>query len=226
MVLAAYTGSSVGALTLKTNATGTAPRIVFNASSNTTYQIAVAGFNGASGDFTLHFVQPTPPMFVQQPVSTNVVANFSENATFSSLAIGAPAPVYQWKFYGTNSPPVTNTISGATNAAYTITNVQGTSAGNYFCVATNSAGSAASAVAGLFVFGNSAAHLNLIGYNSTSFWFQIYGLTNRAYRVDAASNLNPPIAWSPVFTNYVSYFYTNFGKTNFPMRFFRAITNN
>ncbi len=42
----------------------------------------------------------------------------------------------------------------------------------------------------------------------------------------AAFNLNPPIAWSPVFTNNVSYFYTNFGKTNFPMRFFRAITNN
>jgi len=155
-----------------------------------------------------------------------VVANFSENATFSSLAIGAPDPVYQWKFYGTNSPPVTNSISGATNAAYTITNAQGTNAGNYFCVATNTSGSAASAVAGLFVFGNSAAHLNLIGYNSTSFWFQIYGLTNRAYRVDATSNLNPPVAWSPVFTNYVSYFYTNFNKTNFPMRFFRAITNN
>ena len=29
-----------------------------------------------------------------------------------------------------------------------------------------------------------------------------------------------------VFTNYVSYFYTNFNRTNDPLRFYRAITNN
>jgi len=226
MVIAVYTGTSVSSLTLKTNATGAAPRVVFNASSGATYQVAVAGLNGACGDFTLELVQPTPPMFVQQPVSTNVVANFNENAVFTALAIGAPGPAYQWKVYGTNSSPATNTIPAATNGTYTITNVQGTNAGNYFCVATNSAGSTNSAVATLFVHGTSAATLNLVGYNSTSFWFQIYGLTNRAYRVESTTNLNPPISWVSVFTNYVSYFYTNFNRTNDPLRFYRAITNN
>jgi hypothetical protein len=74
--------------------------------------------------------------------------------------------------------------------------------------------------------GDSAARLNLFGYSSTSFWFQIYGLTNRAYRVETTTNLNPPVTWVSVFTNNVSYFYTNFAMTNSPMRFYRAITNN
>jgi len=154
------------------------------------------------------------------------VANVNENATLRSLAIGIPNPTYQWKFYGTNSSPTTNNISGATNATYTITNVQTNHAGNYFVVASNSAGTASSDVATIFVHGDSAARLNLISYNTTSFWFQIYGLTNRAYRVETTTNLNPPVTWTRVFTNNVSYFYTNFARTNDMMRFYRAITNN
>src|SRR5207244_1408627 len=79
MVLAAYTGSAVGSLTLTTNASGLTPRVIFTASANAAYRIAVAGLNGALGDFTLHFIQPTPPTFIRHPMSTNVVANVNEN---------------------------------------------------------------------------------------------------------------------------------------------------
>ena len=226
MVLALYTGTNVSALTLKTNATGAAPTVGFSAASNVTYQIAVAGLNGSCGDFTLHFIQPTPPLFAQNPVSTNLVANASENASFNSLAVGLPDPAYQWKFYGTNSIPATNNIATATNAAYTITNVRATNAGNYFCVATNAAGSATSGVATLFVQGSSAGRLNLLGDNGTSFWFQVSGLTNRSYVVQTSTNLNRPTNWRPIYTNYVSYFYTNFISTNDRQRFYRSITNN
>jgi len=221
-----YTGTNLSALTLKTNATGAAPTVGFSAASNVTYQIAVAGLSGSCGDFTLHFIQPTPPLFAQNPVSTNVVANAGENAGFNSLAVGLPDPAYQWKFYGTNSIPATNNIATATNAAYTIANVRTTNAGNYFCVATNAAGSATSGVATLFVQGSSAGRLNLLGDNGTSFWFQVSGLTNRSYVVQTSTNLNRPTNWRPIYTNYVSYFYTNFNGTNDRQRFYRSITNN
>lgn len=226
LTLAVYTGSSVSALTLRTNATGFGPKVVFTAVSNTTYRIAVAGFNGSCGDFALHFLQATPPAFVLRPLSTNVVANVNENVILDSLAIGIPDPTYQWKFYGTNTLATTNNIANATNASYTITNAQTNHAGNYFVVASNATGTATSAVASAFVHMDSAARLNLFGYNSTSFWFQIYGLTNRPYRVESATNLSPPVTWTPVFTNTVSYFYTNFTMTNNVMRFYRSITNN
>jgi len=224
VVLAAYAGSAVNALTLKTNGTGaTAATIAFNAVSNTTYQIAVAAANGGCGDFILQYLQPTPPAFIQQPISTNIVANVNEDAIFNSMAIGTPDPVFQWKFYGTNTSPTTNAISGATNASYTLSNGQGTNAGNYFCVATNISGSATSAVAALFIHGDSAARLGPIASTTNKFWFQIWGLTNRAYRIETSTNL---IDWSSIFTNYVSYWYTNSGTTNDPQRFYRSITNN
>src|SRR5205823_1620388 len=110
--------------------------------------------------------------------------------------------------------------------SYTITNVQGTNAGYYTVIVSNSYASVTSSVATLFVRGDSAARLNSFGFNSTSFWFNTFGLTNRAYKLESATNLDDPIVWTPVFTNNVSYFYTNFNRTTYPMLFYRAITNN
>ena len=161
-------------------------------------------------------------MFVLHPMSTNMVANANEEAIFSSVAIGDPEIAYQWNFYGTNSSPATNTINGATNSTYSITNVQGTDDGNYFCVATNAFGVTTSLAARIFMHGESSARLSPIAYNSTSFWFQVYGLTNRPYRIAASTDLTN---WYPVFTNYVSYWFTNFNLSNDPYRFYRAMTN-
>src|SRR5439155_22939725 len=156
----------------------------------------------------LTWCQPQSPLILDQPQGTNVVANVNENASFSVLACGALPLSYRWRFQGTNSGATTNIISGATNSTYTISNVQGTNAGYYSVIVSNSFGSVTSAAATLFVHGDSAARLNLLNYNSTSFWFQVYGLTNRAYRIETTTNLNTPITWSTIFTNNVSYFYT------------------
>jgi hypothetical protein len=216
MVLAIYTGSSVNALTLRTNATGTAPRATINAVSNTTYQIAVAGLNGACGDFTLHWVQPSPPMFLTHPQTTNVVVG--ENVTLTSLAIGAPDPAYQWRQEGTN-------IVGATNADLTITNVQLWHGTNYTVVATNISGSKTSSVASLIIHGDSAARLSLWQFTSTNqFRFHISGLTNRSYLIQTSTNLNSPTNWYPIFTNFVSFWYTNTSAAE-AKRFYRVITN-
>ena len=75
-------------------------------------------------------------------------------------------------------------------------------------------------------YGDSSARLNSFGFNTTSFWFNTFGLTGRLYRLEVATNLNGTIVWTPVITNNVSYFYTNFNRTNYPMLFYRGITNN
>jgi len=216
MVLAIYTGSAVNALTLKTNATGTAPRATFNAVSNTTYQIAVAGLNGACGDFTLNWVKPSPPMFIKHPQTTNVVVG--ETVTLSSLAIGTPDPWYQWRQEGTN-------IVGATNADLTINNVQLWHGTNYTVVATNISGSKTSSVASLIIHGDSAARLSLFEFPSASqFRMHISGLTNRSYLIQTSTNLNSSTNWYPIYTNFVSFWYTNTTATE-AKRFYRVITN-
>lgn len=166
------------------------------------------------------------PMILTQPQSTNCVANVGENAVFSVVAIGTPNPGYQWRFKGTNSGATTTNITAAANLSYTITNVQGAHAGDYSVVVTNLAGSVTSSVAALFLHADSAARLNLYGSSTTSFWFQIYGLTNRPYVVQTSTNLNSPTNWQPIFTNFVSFFYTNFNRTSDQQRFYRTITNN
>jgi hypothetical protein len=84
----------------------------------------------------------TPPFITSQPLSrTNVVGDV---ATFSVTATGAAPLSYQWSFKGTN-------ISGGTNAALMLNNVQLTDAGNYQVTVSNIAGTTNSAVAVLTV---------------------------------------------------------------------------
>jgi hypothetical protein len=83
------------------------------------------------------------PRIVTQPASQVVLAG--SNATFTVVAIGVPAPMYQWQFNGANLP-------GATNASLTVANAAMNNAGNYRVVVSNPFGSAASAVASLTVY--------------------------------------------------------------------------
>lgn len=85
----------------------------------------------------------------QNPVSQNV--DYNQPVTFvtggsSSSPRQELALSYQWRF---NS----NTIVGATNSAYVITNVAANNAGAYDCVVTNTAGFAATSSPALLVVG-------------------------------------------------------------------------
>ena len=66
------------------------------------------------------------------------------SASFTVVAIGIPAPTYQW-FFGSNA------ISSATAATFTLTNVQAAQAGSYWVTVTNAAGSLSSSPAALVV---------------------------------------------------------------------------
>src|SRR3989442_806438 len=82
-ILAVYTGSSVSALTLVTNAPGSVTEhtsiAVFTAAGSTTYRVAVDGTNvngiTGMGDFVLQYIRPTLPVFTIQPQSQTCYTN-------------------------------------------------------------------------------------------------------------------------------------------------------
>jgi uncharacterized delta-60 repeat protein len=92
------------------------------------------------------------PAFTVQPQGVSLNGTGGD-VTFSSVASGVPNPSYQWYF---NGAPV----AGATNSGLTLKSVRALSAGRYWVVAANIAGSASSAVAVLELKqpGNSASH--------------------------------------------------------------------
>ncbi|MEY2878661.1 MAG: hypothetical protein RLZZ15_1041, partial [Verrucomicrobiota bacterium] len=102
------------------------------------YTIVVAGGTGGSGGTG----STVPPAIASSPQGQTVTVGGS--VTFSVVASGTPAPALQWRKDGANLP-------GATASALVLGNAQLADAGNYTVVATNSAGTATSAVATLTV---------------------------------------------------------------------------
>ena len=98
--------------------------------------------NVARGSGQMQFFSPQVTISAN-PVSQNV--DYNQPVTFSVTASSSFPLGYQWRF---NS----NSIAGATNNAYTITNVAASDAGFYDAVVTNTAGfSSTSSVAHLVV---------------------------------------------------------------------------
>ena len=155
--LGVYTGTSVGALTLRAAnddvASGTTTsRVTLTVSAGTTYRISVDGYGARQGAITLNWAgstAATQPQITTQPTAQSVAAGAT--ASFSAAASGAPAPTVQWQV-STNGGSSFANIAGATATTLTLTAV--TSAQNqsqYRAVFTNSAGSATSAAATLTV---------------------------------------------------------------------------
>jgi endonuclease/exonuclease/phosphatase family metal-dependent hydrolase len=82
------------------------------------------------------------PAIMLQPQSQIIPPG--SNVTFSVVASGDAPLNYQWRFNG-------NGISTASDASYSITNVQFSDAGNYSVVVTNTSGSVTSSLAKLIV---------------------------------------------------------------------------
>jgi subtilisin family serine protease len=113
-------------------------------------------------------VSNLPPQITTQPVSQTV--NSGDTAFFRVTATGAAPLGYQWLFNG-------QTISGATDASYSIANVQLSQAGSYSAVVSNAFGSVTSMTAALTVDGASvlgivgAAFFYQIAANNSPTWF-------------------------------------------------------
>src|SRR5262249_36367405 len=86
---------------------------------------------------------PLPPAFYLNPATKLAVAG--EPATLTSGADSSLPINYQWYYFATN------TLAGATNQTLTLSNAQPSQSGSYSVVASNSLGSATSAVAVLTI---------------------------------------------------------------------------
>ena len=87
-------------------------------------EIIVEGINSAAPPLTR-------PVVLTQPASAE--RGSGQDLTLTAVVAGFPAPVFQWKYNGSN-------IAGATNQTLVLTNLQLTAAGSYVLYATNSVG--------------------------------------------------------------------------------------
>lgn len=121
------------------------------------YSLVATNSAGAATNSGTLFVL-VPPSISASP--TNLVVTNTQTATFAVTASGIPAPAYQWYFND-------KSISRAINSNYIIARVSPTNMGSYYVVATNSVGSATSAVASLTVNSTMATMAFAPGNGST-----------------------------------------------------------
>lgn len=107
-----------------------------------TYDVVVTNPVSSVTSNAVTFVVHQPPTITTPPQSQTIVAG--QNATFSVVVGGVPAPSYQWRRNGLN-------LAGATNASLTLTAVPFDGGGNITVVVSNAAGTITSPVALLTV---------------------------------------------------------------------------
>jgi alpha-tubulin suppressor-like RCC1 family protein len=124
-----------------TTASLTLTNVQFNQAGN--YAVLVTNaFGSVLSSNAVLTVTAIRPTIQAQPTNQTVFVNGT--ATFSVTATGSLPLSYQWSFNGTD-------IDGATNASFTLANVQTNQAGNYAAQVTNLFGSTNSATAVLLV---------------------------------------------------------------------------
>ncbi|NBV22484.1 MAG: hypothetical protein EBS05_11280 [Proteobacteria bacterium] len=154
-LLAVYTGTAVGSLTLVAENddmvadVSFASRVLFTAVAGQEYQIAVDSpktNNNLSGSVMLTITQPPPPpVITMHPRNLNLV--HITNGTFSvGVTVSGAAALFQfqWLFSG-------NPIPGATNATYALGPLSRTNSGLYAVTITNDFGSVTSSNANVWV---------------------------------------------------------------------------
>ena len=99
------------------------------------YTVVVSNVAGEVTSTAAALVVKTPPVIVSQPVGLSI--NQGSNGSLSVAATGSSPFTYQWRKDGV-------AVSGATASTYSITSAQGSNAGVYDVVVTNSFGSVTS----------------------------------------------------------------------------------
>ena len=160
----------------------------------------------------LNWIQPTKPVFTLQPQSQTKYEG--DSVTFTANAVGTPNPTYQWQFNGVD-------IIGQTFASYTNVSVMTNDAGNYTCVATNSAGSTTSGAAALTVLSSQATFAVPIVTNG-DLELTVSKVAGLQYAIEANTNLLTT-NWVILTTNTAPFTFSDSAFTNDSMRFYRAI---
>jgi hypothetical protein len=132
--------------------------------------------------------------------------------TLNALAVGAPAPTYQWAWDGTN-------LSSATEMTLVLTNIQPSESGTYWVEAMNSSGSETSAPVVLTV---STTPITLTGNNLGTAGFNVSGagIAGLKFVIEVSTNL---LNWQPVETNLSPFTFVDTNGPASPFRFYRAV---
>ncbi len=99
------------------------------------YRVVITNLYGSVTSSVAVLSVVSPPVIVSQPAGTNLLVG--QTANFSVSAIGSEPLFYQWRYEGLNIP-------GATNATFTLVNVQLFHAGTFTVRVTNIIGAAIS----------------------------------------------------------------------------------
>ena len=196
-----------------------------------------ANNNTVSKTFQVSVVTPVtkamvaePPKIFRQPQSLTVDAG---KMAILSVGVSGKAPFsYQWQFNGTNLP-------GATASFLFLRNVTTSQGGQYSVQIANSYGSTNSATmtltvpgaSGLTVAAMQAPVSQTLGYPAVNlvmmtppghgqFSFQVNGLTNSSYAVEASPDL---ANWTAVCTNQSPFIYTDTNSLAYSQRYYRAV---
>jgi hypothetical protein len=151
------------------------------------------------------------PTITAQPASA--VAVVGDTVDFGVTAAGAAPLSYQWQFNSTNLP-------AATNAVLTLTNLALSQAGTYQVVVTNAAGSRTSSVALLTIYPTAAASLTFGSFSAGQFEFNVTGVPDFTYAVQASTNL---VDWTTLETNSSPFESIDTNALNYPLRFYRVL---
>jgi len=183
--------------------------------ANTNYvTTSASGYSGSSGTvrFDMLTVYGTAmPTITTQPIS--VVAVVGDTVDFDVTAAGSAPLAYQWQFAGTN-------LTGGTNILLTLTNLTLGQAGSYQVVVTNSAGSVTSSVALLTIYPTAAATIGNASYSAGQFQFNVTGVPDFTYAVQASTNL---VNWTSLETNSSPFVSTDTNSISYPIRFYRVL---
>lgn len=173
-------------------------------------------YNASSGGKCNASSPPPPPVIVAQP--TNQTVSPGGTAVFS-VSVSSTAPLnYQWM-------EDSNTLNGATNATYVITNVLLSASGDQFmCEVSNSGGTSNSAVAVLNVVVPAPPHFGTVTLEPQGIQMTVSGPTGQEFRILASTNL---INWQTLvtLTNVTGTIqYTDFNASNFTSRYYQLTT--
>ncbi len=178
------------------------------------YSVLLTDVNGSRlvtmGDLT---VSPQPAI-VQLPFSQTFASG--SLVSLSVNAIGSPLLHYQWQRNQLDIP-------GATDATLQIFGFQYTDEGNYRVIVTNRSGAVVSSEASIMI-GSIPRLVSTQSNNDGRFQFQVVGLPNTIYTVEASTNL---IVWESVATVSSTNGFISFvdpDAAQFRTRMYRAVS--
>ncbi len=161
--------------------------------AGSTYYCVATNSLGTATSTVATLAVNVPPQFTSGlPPTTGAVAGGA--VTLSVSAVGTPDPTFQWyKGAPGSGTPISDSpgsVSGATTASLTLTNVQAGAAGDYYCVATNEVSSATSNSTTLSIIVPPAITMNPPAK------VIVHSGDNAQFGVSASGSPAPMYAWS------------------------------